>query len=178
VHVDGYRVRSVTTEDAPDVQALLELDPESFELLEGAPLRPDEALEVITELPPGVPPERKYNFLLEPEAPAPGQPGGAAALLSLVEGFPDDGTWYLGLIIVAPAARGQGLGTRAIEALCAHARERGGTALRLAVVPTNTGARRLYDRLGFGFVARRLRESRTGVLGAVDVLERRLGQLG
>jgi ribosomal protein S18 acetylase RimI-like enzyme len=173
VHVDGYRVRSVTLDDAPDVQALLELDPATFELVEGAPLRPDEAAEVITELPPGVPPERKYNFLLEPLAPAPDQPT-AAALLSLVDGFPEERTWYLGLIIVAPAARGQGLGTRAIEALCTYARERGGAALRLAVVPANTGARRLYDRLGFAFVARRPRECRTGVIDAVDVLERRL----
>ncbi len=174
MHVDGYRVRSVTTEDAPDVQALLALDPVTFELVEGAPLRPDEATEVIAERPPGVPDERKHNFLLEPAGPAAARSSPAAALLSLVEGYPDERTWYLGLIFVAPAARGQGLGTRAIEALCAHARERGGAALRLAVVPANTGARRLYDRLGFAFVARRPRASRTGAVTDVDVLERRL----
>ena len=174
MHVDGYRVRSVTAEDAPDVQALLALDPVTFELVEGAPLRPDEALELIAERPPGVPVERKHDFLIEPAGPAAAAPASAAALLSLVEGYPDERTWYLGLIFVAPAARGRGLGTRAIEALCAHARERGGAALRLAVVPANTGARRLYDRLGFAFVARRPRESRNGTVGEVDVLERRL----
>lgn len=174
MHVDGYRVRSVTAADAPDVQALLALDPVTFELVEGTPLRPDSALELMAELPPGVSVEHKHNFLLEPAGPAPARPSPAAALLSLAEGFPDERTWYLGLLFVAPAARGQGLGTRAIEALCTHARERGGAALRLAVVLDNTGARRLYERLGFAFVARKSRTNPNGSVIELDVLERRL----
>lgn len=163
MQLEGHRVRRLTEADAPAVQALFALNPAYFEAIESAPLRPDEGLQEILHRPPGVPPERKHNFLIDD-----------TALLSLLEGFPDPGTWYLGLLFIAPAARGAGLGTRALEALCAHAREHGGTALRLAVVPANTGARRLYDRLGFAFVARRPRTGWNDVVIDVDVLERTL----
>lgn len=174
MHLAGYRVRRATTDDAPAIQALFELDPAYFELVDQAPLRPTEALETLTDRPPVVPPEHKHDYLIEaPDtAPAPAAPAPLLALLSMVEGYPDERTWYLGLIFVAPSARGTGLGTRAIEALCAHVRERGGTALRLAVVPGNTGAYRLYDRLGFTFVARRTRPNWNGTSTEVDILER------
>jgi ribosomal protein S18 acetylase RimI-like enzyme len=89
-------------------------------------------------------------------------------------GSPAAATWYLGLIFLVPEARGRGLGGQLLEDVCAAVRERGGRALRLAVVPTNTGARRLYDRLGFAFVARRPRTGWNGVVVEVDVLERTL----
>lgn len=173
MQVDGYRVRSLTAEDAPTVQALLALDPTYFERTESAPMRPDDGLEIILERPPGVPPERKHNFLLEAPAPGASEPA-AVALLSLLEGYPDEHTWYLGQLFVAPAARGHGLGTRALEALSSHARARGARALRLAVTTTNAGARRLYDRLGFAFVTRRARTSWAGTAYEVDILERAL----
>jgi GNAT superfamily N-acetyltransferase len=185
MRIEGHRVRRVTAEDAPTVQALFELDPEYFERDEGAPLRPGEALEVLIEAPPGVPIERKHNFIVESPALRPpprrsGAPGvevpdlEPTVLLSLLEGFPDERTWFLGLIFAAPAARGAGLGTRVIEALCAHIREHGGTALRLGVIDANPGARRLYERLGFAFVVRKPRKNWNGTITELDVLERRL----
>ncbi len=49
--------------------------------------------------------------------------------------------------------RGQGLGTRLIEALAAEARARGYSRLRLDVADHNLRARALYERLGFDAVA-------------------------
>jgi ribosomal protein S18 acetylase RimI-like enzyme len=177
MNLAGYRVRRATTADAPAIQALFELDPAYFELVDQAPLRPIEALETLADRPPVVPPEHKHDFLIEaPDAataPAPPTPPAPlVALLSMVESYPDERTWFLGLIFVAPSARGTGLGTRAIEALCAHIRGRGGAALRLGVVPGNTGAYRLYERLGFTFVVRRTRPNWNGTTTEVDVLER------
>lgn len=50
---------------------------------------------------------------------------------------------------VDPAFRGQGIGTALFRALCDFAREHGYSTIRLDVVDANTGARRLYERLGF-----------------------------
>jgi ribosomal protein S18 acetylase RimI-like enzyme len=171
MNLAGYRVRRATTDDVPAIQALFELDPAYFELVDQAPLRPIEAVETLADRPPVVPPEHKHDLLVEaPDAPA--APTPLVALLSMVESYPDERTWFLGLIFVAPSARGTGLGTRAIEALCAHIRGRGGAALRLGVVPGNTGAYRLYERLGFTFVVRRTRPNWNGTTTEVDVLER------
>lgn len=52
-------------------------------------------------------------------------------------------------IAVADDARGRGLGTRLLSAIEDHARSLGKTSIRLDVIDTNPGARRLYERLGF-----------------------------
>lgn len=147
--------------DAPAIQALIDEDPETYALLEGAPVRPDEAEQLLRELPPGFPAERKYTHVLD-----------GLAVIDLLEGYPDAHTWVLGLIFIAPGARGRGLGTQLIEAICAHVRASGGRTLRLGVVPENTGARRLYERLGFVHVGRRARTTWAGTPQDVDVLER------
>jgi len=150
--------RPVTLADAPAIQALIDEDPEAYALLEGAPVRPDEAEQLLRELPPG---RQRFTHLLD-----------ELALIDLLEGYPDEHTWMLGLIFITPGARGRGLGTQLIEAICAHVRAAGGRMLRLAVVPANTGARRLYDRLGFVHVGRRTRTNWAGATQDVDVLER------
>lgn len=52
-------------------------------------------------------------------------------------------------ICVAPAARGQGVGTLLLEAICAEAQARGYAGIRLDVVSSNPRARLLYERFGF-----------------------------
>lgn len=52
-------------------------------------------------------------------------------------------------ICVAPAARGQGVGSGLIEATARLAATRGYHEMRLDVIDTNIRARALYERLGF-----------------------------
>lgn len=162
LRVDGLALRRATAADAPAIQAVIEADPATWAVLEGAPPRPDEAIHLLAEHPPGVTHDRTYVYIADD-----------TCVIDLVEGFPDARTWYLGLVLLTPGARNRGLGTRLLEQLCAHVRRRGGRALRLAVVSTNTGARRLYDRLGFAFLVRKQRPSPAGVQ-ELDVLERML----
>jgi ribosomal protein S18 acetylase RimI-like enzyme len=56
-------------------------------------------------------------------------------------------------LVVDASARGQGLGSRLLEAIFDKARREGFRAVRLEVVDTNTGARQLYERMGFAKVA-------------------------
>jgi ribosomal protein S18 acetylase RimI-like enzyme len=55
-------------------------------------------------------------------------------------------------LAVDAAARGQGLGSRLLEAVFDKARQEGFRAVRLEVVDTNHDARRLYERTGFAVV--------------------------
>lgn len=52
-------------------------------------------------------------------------------------------------IAVHPDARGRGVGTLLLQHLFDFAREKGYKAIKLSVIDTNPGARRLYERMGF-----------------------------
>ena len=70
-------------------------------------------------------------------------------MLLLLDRKPTPDELLMDGIVVHSDARGRGVGTRLFEELEAHARDAGKTSIRLDVVDTNPGARRLYERLGF-----------------------------
>jgi ribosomal protein S18 acetylase RimI-like enzyme len=65
-----------------------------------------------------------------------------------------DGNVFIALIEVAPAFQGAGLGSQVIGDVVATAFARG-QAVALHVLKANSGARRLYERLGFTVVETR-----------------------
>ena len=70
-------------------------------------------------------------------------------LLRLLESDTDNRRFLVDGICVRRDVRGQGVGTALLEGLCAEARLRGYSAIRLDVVDTNWRARALYERQGF-----------------------------
>ncbi len=73
----------------------------------------------------------------------------ATAVATLLERAPAPGELLMDGICVAPDARGLGLGTRLLRALCDHGTQLGVAHVRLDVIDTNPRARRLYEREGF-----------------------------
>lgn len=71
------------------------------------------------------------------------------AALALFERGPAEGELLMDGIVVAPEARGGGVGGALIEAMAARAARRGLSAVRLDVVDSNPRARALYARRGF-----------------------------
>ena len=72
-----------------------------------------------------------------------------SALLALLDRDTENTRFVMDGLFVAPAVRGQGIGTRLLDAICAEARRRGYAAIRLDVIDSNTRARALYERQGF-----------------------------
>ena len=70
-------------------------------------------------------------------------------VLQLLADEPDTGRFLLDGLCVADHARGQGVGTRLLAAICDEAQRQGYPAVRLDVVDTNPRARALYERAGF-----------------------------
>jgi len=92
------------------------------------------------------------TYLLRPNQPAPGAHVANAGFM------------------VAPAARGRGLGRRLAEHCLARARECGYLAMQFnAVVATNTGALELWRKLGFRVVGTVPLAYRHRTLGLVDI---------
>ncbi len=86
-----------------------------------------------------------------------------AALLRLLSRDVENKRFLIDGIVVAEAARGQGIGRALIGALCAEARRRGYDEIRLDVADINPRARSLYEREGFTAD----RTDRLGVLAPV-----------
>ena len=82
------------------------------------------------------------------------------ALLALLSRDTDNVRFLMDGIFVAPEARGQGVGTRLLDAIAEEARARGYHEVRLDVIEDNLRARALYERKGYRAVARHS----TGVL--------------
>ena len=61
---------------------------------------------------------------------------------------PSEG-YFLWRFMIAEGHQRRGIGRRAMEQVLEHWRELGVTAARTSVVPSNTGATRLYESLGF-----------------------------
>jgi len=72
-----------------------------------------------------------------------------ALLLHVLERDVENTRFLMDGIFVAPAARGRGVGTALLDAICAEARTRGYSEVRLDVIDSNPRARALYERCGF-----------------------------
>jgi ribosomal protein S18 acetylase RimI-like enzyme len=66
-------------------------------------------------------------------------------------------TWYVNVLAAYPEFRGQGCGTSLLGVAERLASASGSCGLSIVVSDANTGARRLYERCGYGEVARRIK---------------------
>jgi ribosomal protein S18 acetylase RimI-like enzyme len=122
--VDGFDAPSHRTK-----AELIEGDRRALEAWFNDPARDDEALLV---------------------ADVDGQPVGCAYLVTLVDYFNERPHAHLSVLAVEKAAEGQGVGSALLEACEQWARSRGSDRLTLSALVTNTRARGLYERRGFG----------------------------
>lgn len=73
-------------------------------------------------------------------------------LAGVYEGFkdyPEPGTWWLGLVVLEPSRRGQGIGSQVYRAFEAWAATQGVRTVGLGVIELNAGAHRFWRRMGF-----------------------------
>ena len=63
-------------------------------------------------------------------------------------------TWFINALAVFPEGRNQSIGTQLMAAAEDQAKRRGFSKMSIQVYAQNTGAVRLYDRLGYTLVAR------------------------
>ncbi|MCP3976635.1 MAG: GNAT family N-acetyltransferase [bacterium] len=73
----------------------------------------------------------------------------AIAVFALLERNPEPGELLMDGVVVHSDCRGRGIGTGLFAALEDYSRSIGHNQIRLDVVDTNPGARRLYEKLGF-----------------------------
>src|SRR5258708_35746860 len=104
VHLREYSVRLAVSADEARLQALLESDPDSFKVIQGAPPRSTAAKDQLSDLPEGKKYDDKFVYAIFDRDDA------LAALSHLVRAYPDAETRLLGLVCAAPATRNIGSG--------------------------------------------------------------------
>ena len=79
-----------------------------------------------------------------------GTPAGCAFLVTLVDYFNERPHAHLSVLAVTKDSEGKGVGSALLDACAQWARGRGSDRLTLSALVTNTRARALYERKGFG----------------------------
>jgi len=79
-----------------------------------------------------------------------GKPAGYAYLVTLIDYFNERPHAHLSVLAVAEDAEGQGVGSALLDHSVAWAKERRSDRLTLSALVTNSRARSLYERKGFG----------------------------
>jgi len=139
----GGPVVRLKSSDLPRVTDLCVACREFYELIEGQPATEATAAEILGPLEAAYAHGTKHVWGVE--APD----GALMSIVELLEGHPTPQAWYIGLLLVAPERRRQGLGSEACRALLEWLALRGATTVRVVVHLENDIARAFWERQGF-----------------------------
>lgn len=145
---DGCRLQILDENDIPLVQELMEKCEEFFLLVGGLPPAEDEGRKIFCDLPNGKDVTDKTVFGLFYQ-------GELAGVIDSIKNYPEESCWFIGLFLLRPDQRGQGIGRRWLGAYLDHAMSNGAVKIRLGVVEQNAAGRRFWEKNGFSMEARR-----------------------
>lgn len=130
------------------MQALLEQCADAFLLMWGRLPGPGEAEALLSDAPPGRSAADKYLVGIFAQATD------LVGVLELVPGYPGEGDWWIGLVLLRPDHRGRGLGLEVVEEVARWIVAEGGCSVWLCVQEQNPRARVFWQRMGFEEVRR------------------------
>ena len=149
----GYTIAPLTRGDRPSIQQLCERCAEYVELTTGHKPDSSEADRLYRTLPAGKSLDDKMLlgiFSVHPER--------LIGILEAIYNHPQADDWYLGLLLLDPAQRGHGLGTRIYRNLEQWLAEIGASTIWLSVLEANQPAYHFWQHLGFEEVERQKSE--------------------
>jgi ribosomal protein S18 acetylase RimI-like enzyme len=131
--------------DVPAIFDLYRRCADYFWLQDGHPAQPSDAGELFTDLPVSKTSEdlHVFGYLHQKRIDA------VAALLA---GYPGQDDWYLGLLLLDPSLRGQGLGREMYQGIEQWSGAQGAKRMLLAVLQENIAAFRFWRSLGFELI--------------------------
>jgi len=129
--------------DLPALQALFVRCSAFFQLVHGAPPRPDAAARWLGEAVPGKRPEDRRAFGLRDDEER------LVGAVDVVRDHPAAGEFWIGTMIIEPSIRGVGLGAWFHGQVLAWIRAQGARGVQLCVQQENPGAIRFWAREGY-----------------------------
>jgi len=129
--------------DLPALQALFERCSAFFQLVHGAPPRPDEAARWLAEALPGKAPGDRRAFGLRDDEDR------LVGAVDVVRDHPVAQDYWLGTMVIEPSIRGIGLGAWLHAQVLDWIRAQGARGVQLCVQKENPGALRFWAREGY-----------------------------
>lgn len=155
--VAGHAVQQLGQVHLPAICDLFDACAPFFRLIHGDTPH-QEAANLLTDLPPGKGLDDKLVLGVFSAQP----PGALLGVIELVRGYPGPQDWCLGLLLIHPRHRGQGLGAAICRSLQAWVRAAGGRTLRIVVQAQNPDALRFWQRQGYQVQARKDQQAAAG----------------
>ncbi len=142
----NYSVFWLELKHAASLQRFFEQCNDFNLLVDGEDISPTSAQDIFQEAPPGRSLDDKFMFgILD-------QSGAIVGILEGMVDYPDQGVWWIGLLMLAPGVRGQGLGRKVVESFAEYVRSKECKSIMLGVVDENPEAYAFWQRAGFEFV--------------------------
>ena len=141
-----YSVHLLSLEDVKAIQALYDECVDYMLLVDGHPAGDHAAEEEFQNLPPGKTLDDRFMFGIVDTV------NELVGVLDVLRGYPDEGTWWICLLLLAPDFRSQGIGGKVLQGLTEHIKASGGKAIMLGVVEENERAYHFWFKMGFEFV--------------------------
>lgn len=141
------RIVELGAGDRPALQALFERCAAFFQLVRGAPPRPDEAARWLAEPVPGKAPADRLTFGLRDDEDR------LVGAVDVVRDHPAPREYWLGTMVIEPSIRGVGLGAWFHAQVLAWIRAQGASGVQLRVQGRNPGALRFWAREGYEEIA-------------------------
>jgi GNAT superfamily N-acetyltransferase len=142
------RARYLDDTDQPAIFALLQACDDFSLLSSGMPSTEQDALDLLRDYPPGIPPEQKAVLgFFDPEERL-------VAVLDMVIGYPHESVWFIGLLLITPDHRRKGLGQKIVTSFARWAQENKASSLMIGVLECNSAALRFWKSQGFDEVER------------------------
>jgi ribosomal protein S18 acetylase RimI-like enzyme len=146
IGLQDYSVHQLLLDDIVAIQVLCEKCLDFMLLVDGHPAEPNEVEEDFLSVPPGKSSDDKFVFGIM------NQQNDMIGLLETLRWYPDEKTWWIGLLLFTPETRSQGIGQKVLRGFVEYARLRGAQVIMLGVVEENTLAYKFWKRMGFEFV--------------------------
>lgn len=138
-----YEIRRLSTDNEAEIQDLCERCSDFFELTEGRRPEKDAANNILFDLPSGKGLEDKFVF---------GVYNGnevLVAIIDIIRDYKETGEWIIGLFMLDPRERGNGLGRKIHELIKKWISQENGSKLRIGVVEANRRGYKFWREMGY-----------------------------
>ncbi|MCT4632809.1 MAG: GNAT family N-acetyltransferase [Firmicutes bacterium] len=135
----------LTDKNISEIQKLCENTNDYFIMENGKGTSKEEYKEILESLPPGSSMEDKYVFGYYNED------GKLVGLIDIIAGYPNEGIWMLGLLIIDSMERNKGYGEALYREVEKFVKDKGGKTIRIAVFEENKNAFVFWNKQGFKF---------------------------
>lgn len=164
-----YAVTRLGPEHLDALERLMERCPDYQVVERGVVASREMAEEVLAMAPPGHEAGKWLLGVMDPES---GER--MDGVLDVIRDYPSAGEWYVGLLLLSPELRGQGLGEEVMRALEAWIVGEGGRSIQIAVLEHNAAAQRFWTREGFREVRRAPFTASSGKVSEAIVMRKTL----